>query len=90
MNSIRKIIEKNKISKNSTEMNLVRPFILRFEILNATICSWCNQNVLGEGLNVLISFKIEKGTIFILMHINICLFSCRNIVCTENYKHGCV
>jgi hypothetical protein len=86
MKSIRKINEKNKILKNSTEMNLVRPFILRFDILNATICSWCNQNVLGEGLNVLVSFKIEKGTMLKCTHIHIYLFQYRYMY-VRNHKY---
>jgi hypothetical protein len=86
MKSIRKINEKNKISKNSTERNLVRPFILRFDILNATICSWCNQNVLGEGLNVLVSFKIEKGTMLKRTHMHIYLFQYRYMY-GRNHKY---
>jgi hypothetical protein len=68
MKNIIKINEKNKNLKKNLENNSSSPFILRFEIHNATICSWCNQNVLGEGLNVLVTFKLEKGIICIYVY----------------------
>ena len=36
-----------------------RPFSLRIEIPGATICSWCNQNVVGEDLRALVQLSLR-------------------------------
>ena len=39
-----------------------RPFSLRIEIPGATICSWCNQNVVGEDIRALVQLSLRRAT----------------------------
>ena len=43
-----------------SETSLALPFSLRLEIPGATICSWCNQNVMGEGLRALVLWSLRR------------------------------
>ena len=38
------------------------PFSLRLEIPGATICSWCNQNVVGEEIRALVQLSLRQAT----------------------------